>query len=199
LGWVLDRLGINGLPFSSFPLASTFISAAGGGAVDATLTVDGQLGAAAETLFNKVGPVAVSLIGSATGAPGDLLAIRKAADEDLNVNDVGFGGQQLGNGGSDTIYRLREGIERFLITNINNAAQSAQAQSTVFIMMDQIGTGGGVALFNHVPGGCNVLYLDGHVDFLRYVADSNLTDNSIPGDAPVISSVAAIIGAIATI
>ena len=22
--------------------------------------------------------------------------------------------------------------------------------------------------FNHLPGGCNVLYLDGHVDFVRY-------------------------------
>ncbi len=42
-------------------------------------------------------------------------------------------------------------------------------------MMDQIGTGAGaVALFNHVPGGCNILYLDGHVSFIRY-----------PGDAPV--------------
>lgn len=26
--------------------------------------------------------------------------------------------------------------------------------------------GGGVG-FNHVPGGCNVLYLDGHVDFQK--------------------------------
>ena len=25
--------------------------------------------------------------------------------------------------------------------------------------------------FNHVPGGCNVLYMDGHVEFLKYPSD----------------------------
>jgi prepilin-type processing-associated H-X9-DG protein len=25
---------------------------------------------------------------------------------------------------------------------------------------------------NHVPGGCNVLYLDGHVDFIKYPTDT---------------------------
>ena len=77
-----------------------------------------------------------------------------------------------GNGGGGTIYRFREGIERFLITNINNAAQNAQAQSTVPVQWDQINStladSSGVTM-NHVPGGGNVLYLDGHVDFLRYL------------------------------
>ncbi|MFP4500709.1 MAG: DUF1559 domain-containing protein [Candidatus Hydrogenedentota bacterium] len=72
----------------------------------------------------------------------------------------------LGNGGSSTIYRLREGIERFLITNINSPGANAQGQSTVFIMMDTISTN--PAGFNHVPGGCNILFMDGHVDFIRY-------------------------------
>ncbi|MCA1900717.1 MAG: hypothetical protein LDL53_00640 [Candidatus Hydrogenedens sp.] len=35
-------------------------------------------------------------------------------------------------------------------------------------MIDQLGTGGTTLLFNHIPGGCNVLYLDGHVEFIRY-------------------------------
>ena len=74
----------------------------------------------------------------------------------------------FGNGGGDTIYRLREGIERFMITDINNPAASARAQSEIFIMIDQLGTAGTVTLYNHVPGGCNVLYLDGHVEFIRY-------------------------------
>lgn len=26
----------------------------------------------------------------------------------------------------------------------------------------------GVARFNHVPGGCNVLWMDGHVEFQKY-------------------------------
>ncbi|HUW60224.1 MAG TPA: DUF1559 domain-containing protein [Candidatus Bathyarchaeia archaeon] len=72
----------------------------------------------------------------------------------------------VGNGGSMTIYRLREGIERFMITDINNPAASNLAQSELWIMSDFV-----IArpdLFNHVPGGSNVLYMDGHVAFLRY-------------------------------
>ena len=70
-----------------------------------------------------------------------------------------------GNGGGNTVYRLREGIERFMITDINNPAASAQAQSTIPIMWDTIERGAG---FSHKPGGCNVLYLDGHVEWIRY-------------------------------
>lgn len=73
-----------------------------------------------------------------------------------------------------TIYRLREGIERFFITDINNPAGSAQAQSTIPVMMDNWCTSladDGSALplstFNHLPGGSNVLYADGHVGWMR--------------------------------
>jgi prepilin-type processing-associated H-X9-DG protein len=76
------------------------------------------------------------------------------------------GGVPLGNGGGNTIYRLREGIERFLITDINNPAASAKAQSELWIMMDKLSVES--ALYNHIPGGANVLYLDGHVGFLKY-------------------------------
>lgn len=79
----------------------------------------------------------------------------------------------LGNGGGSTIYRMKEGIERFLITDINNPAGSAQAQSSVPIMMDSIAWTEGQAYrldrFNHIPGGNNVLYMDGHVEFIRFV------------------------------
>lgn len=73
-----------------------------------------------------------------------------------------------GTGGTSTIYRLREGIERFVITDINNAGSAARAQSSLPIAWDKISTnvGGGVG-FNHVPGGCNALYLDGHVSYVR--------------------------------
>jgi prepilin-type N-terminal cleavage/methylation domain-containing protein/prepilin-type processing-associated H-X9-DG protein len=71
--------------------------------------------------------------------------------------------------GSATLYRLREGIERFFITDINNPAASAVAQSDIWVYYD-------VVLpiaerFNHIPGGGNVLYMDGHVEFLRYPSD----------------------------
>jgi len=81
----------------------------------------------------------------------------------------------------NTVYRLREGIERFFITDINNPAASTTAQSELPVMFDGWATsymaeeiGGGnvhipsVATFNHVPGGSNVLYMDGHVEFIRY-------------------------------
>jgi prepilin-type N-terminal cleavage/methylation domain-containing protein/prepilin-type processing-associated H-X9-DG protein len=71
-----------------------------------------------------------------------------------------------GNGETDTVFRLREGIERFLITDINNPGASAKAQSEIFIAWDLTSTV--AADYNHVPGGSNVLYLDGHVDFLRF-------------------------------
>jgi prepilin-type N-terminal cleavage/methylation domain-containing protein/prepilin-type processing-associated H-X9-DG protein len=71
-----------------------------------------------------------------------------------------------GNGGGDTVYRLREGVERFMITDINNPAASAKAQSDIFVMWDNVSKV--VSKFNHVPGGCNVLYMDGHVSFVKY-------------------------------
>jgi len=62
--------------------------------------------------------------------------------------------------------RLREGMERFLITDINNPAASAMAQSEVCVQFDDIGTN--PTNFNHVPGGSNVLFMDGHVEFIKY-------------------------------
>jgi prepilin-type N-terminal cleavage/methylation domain-containing protein/prepilin-type processing-associated H-X9-DG protein len=71
-----------------------------------------------------------------------------------------------GNAGGSIIYRLKEGIERFMITDINNPGGSARAQSSIPVMWDQINDN--IEDFAHVPGGCNVLYMDGHVEFLKY-------------------------------
>ncbi len=79
-----------------------------------------------------------------------------------------------GNAGGDVLYRLREGIERFLITDINNPAASAKAQSEVWVMFDLLATK--QEYFNHVPGGCNVLYMDGHVEFIRYPSEQPVND-----------------------
>ncbi|MGI6459489.1 MAG: prepilin-type N-terminal cleavage/methylation domain-containing protein [Candidatus Hydrogenedentales bacterium] len=80
----------------------------------------------------------------------------------------------LPSGKAITIRRLREGIERFAITDINNPAGSAQAQSQIVVMYDEsraYGAGGGGAQaerFNHVPGGMNILFMDGHVEWARF-------------------------------
>ncbi len=51
------------------------------------------------------------------------------------------------------------------------------AQSTLWILLDTLTTaeGGGEQLFNHVPGGCNVLFMDGHVEFIRHIPVSGLS------------------------
>lgn len=66
--------------------------------------------------------------------------------------------------------RLRRGIERFTITDINSPVSRVASESTVPLMLDTWAANvpllGGTARFNHIPGGSNVLYLDGHVKFV---------------------------------
>jgi prepilin-type N-terminal cleavage/methylation domain-containing protein/prepilin-type processing-associated H-X9-DG protein len=84
-----------------------------------------------------------------------------------------------GIGGGTVVYALREGIERFAITDVNNPAGSAQSQSSILALMDAISSTTGnngsmraidtmVSRYNHLPGGCNVLFMDGHVEFIKY-------------------------------
>jgi prepilin-type N-terminal cleavage/methylation domain-containing protein/prepilin-type processing-associated H-X9-DG protein len=116
---------------------------------------------------------------------GPLEVYRSASGHIAYQNDLPFG---LFGGGVDDdgvsrlpgrYMRLREGIERMLITDINNPAAAATAQSRLFIMWDAytVGNTGNamhlgapddpIARFNHVPGGSNVLYADGHVAFVK--------------------------------
>jgi len=60
-------------------------------------------------------------------------------------------------------YRLREGIERCFITDINNPAASAKAQSEIAVVFDNIADA--PESYNHVPGGANILFMDGHVAY----------------------------------
>jgi len=72
----------------------------------------------------------------------------------------------LPSGMEATFHRLREGIERFFVTDINNPAGSAQAQSDLVVMYDEAQQGGGAwTRYNHIPGGVNILFMDGHVQF----------------------------------
>ncbi len=139
--------------------------------------------------------VAAMIIGMLNKVLGELGGTPDPAgnDQDLSESDLliittlmGMTGVPLGNGGGDTIYRLREGIERFMITDINNPAASAQAQSEIWIMCDLLATS--PDYYNHIPGGANVLYMDGHVDFNRY--------GELDGEAPVNGPVARLTGII---
>jgi prepilin-type N-terminal cleavage/methylation domain-containing protein/prepilin-type processing-associated H-X9-DG protein len=121
--------------------------------------------------------MALSLGDGADALPGmvDKISEDRAGTVDVVLTDAPYAGQTV------KVPILREGIERFLITDINNAAGSAAAQTTVPIVWDKTKntgdysgqTGGGSAMFNHVPGGANVLYMDGHVQFVKFPADHN--------------------------
>ena len=91
------------------------------------------------------------------------------------------GGASRNDGGAPlptTIPRLREGLERFAITDVNNPAAGAQAQSEIVVMYDAWAPGGVTAWdveretslaqfsFNHIPGGSNVLSMDDRVEFI---------------------------------
>ncbi len=90
-----------------------------------------------------------------------ILADPTAADKDWPVVAPGSG-----TAGGDAILRVREGVERFLITDINNPASGAVAQSDIPLVWDIVCDN--PAHFNHTPGGSNLLYMDGHVEFERW-------------------------------
>ncbi|MCC6698435.1 MAG: hypothetical protein IT365_22625 [Candidatus Hydrogenedentes bacterium] len=89
-----------------------------------------------------------------------------ASDENFTVSNT-YAGTQAG--GGDTLHRLKYGVERFLITDINSPAGSSMGASRIPLMWDHATTK--VIDFSHVPGGGNVLYLDGHVEFMHYPSD----------------------------
>ena len=66
--------------------------------------------------------------------------------------------------GENSLQPLREGVERFLITDINNAGASSSAQSSIPVLIE-------IATWKHRESdddfkGANVLYMDGHVAFV---------------------------------
>jgi len=124
--------------------------------------VQGQL-----DLFTHMEVGFIDLIAVMSGAVADASNYsdaQAALDEDMDFTSLA--GEQV------QIYRLREGIERFFITDINNPAASAMAQSDLAVQFDNVSIDAGN--FSHVPGGANVLFVDGHVEFVKY-----------PGEHPV--------------
>jgi prepilin-type N-terminal cleavage/methylation domain-containing protein/prepilin-type processing-associated H-X9-DG protein len=87
-----------------------------------------------------------------------------------------------GTGGTDRVMRLRDGIERFHITDINSPATTTGG--SIPVLWDAIGSSAftdneaGVMAFNHSPGGANVLHLDGHVQFRRYPSAFPMSDDA---------------------
>ena len=100
-----------------------------------------------------------------------------AWQDSSDFQDPNFVDQDIEVGDGGTLHRLKEGIERFMITDINNPGASASAQSEMPVMWDssqfRVLTPGGIgSAFNHIPGGSNILYMDGHVGFVKFSDDS---------------------------
>ena len=89
----------------------------------------------------------------------------------------GKGLQWTGNAGGSTAFRLKEGVERFMVTDINNPAGSAKAQSTIAVMWDRVTDS--PKKFFHIPGGGNVLFMDGHVEFHKYPSSETVLMNPL--------------------
>lgn len=102
-------------------------------------------------------------------------------------------------GTSGKVLRLREGAERFLITNVLNSGNTDQAASKLPVMWDtnnQYSPALAALLgdpdynptlitgeFNHIPGGSNMLFLDGHVEFVRYPSTAYWPLSKVSKDA----------------
>jgi prepilin-type N-terminal cleavage/methylation domain-containing protein/prepilin-type processing-associated H-X9-DG protein len=101
----------------------------------------------------------------------EAMAISNAASDGWRdrslTNLASFGMTGSGNSGGKRINRISAGVDRYLITDINSSLSDQDVgSSTIPVMWDQISTD--LTEFSHVPAGQNVLYLDGHVEFLRF-------------------------------
>jgi prepilin-type processing-associated H-X9-DG protein len=70
-------------------------------------------------------------------------------------------------GNSHTLYRLQQRLDRKM-------GGVTVAPHEIPVMMDVFTSLAKTEHFNHSPGGSNVLYLDGHVDFLRYTPNAQV-------------------------
>lgn len=133
------------------------------------------------THANAVGAYLDAQFVAALTALSDASRLALTVPEAFALIDADFTWISSNTGAQVIARRLREGIERFTITDINNPGASATAQSEIVLQYDGLETF--VADFNHVPGGANVLYLDGHTAFLKY-----------PGTHPATRAWAALVG-----
>jgi len=86
-------------------------------------------------------------------------------DKNMNIASFGFSG--YGNTGGSVVNRLSSGVDRFLISDINQILTGKESGASVVpILWDQLSTD--ITQYSHVPAGMNVLFLDGHVEFKRY-------------------------------
>ncbi|MBX3178357.1 MAG: hypothetical protein KF886_13435 [Candidatus Hydrogenedentes bacterium] len=127
--------------------------------------------------------------------PGSANAYRQPAADDHSYAYLGYVirdqealerfatayGQQIADGGDftedlavgeETVYRLREGVERFLITDINNPGAARSSQKNIPVLVEWPDNHG------QLRGG-NVLYMDGHTEWLDYPGEFPMTEEAM--------------------
>ncbi|MDQ1256251.1 MAG: hypothetical protein QG656_847 [Candidatus Hydrogenedentes bacterium] len=168
LGWAFDQ-GEDTDPSMPFgpgdPLVGLIQAIGYGGTISGTAPVPTQLYAAITGLMIACAPA------FASNVP---YAMNLVVDKDIAIPSQ-WQGQGVGLGGTEYIFRLSEGIERQIVVDVTNAGATATSQSEMWIMWDNIATD--VTSFNHLPGGSNVLFMDGHVEFLKYPSRCPITRN----------------------
>ena len=87
-----------------------------------------------------------------------LIKSGKVPDTDLKNTQVG------------DIHRLREGVERYFVSDINNPAAAAQVQARIPVMIERPGL---------QKGGSCVLFMDGHTEFIEYPGRFPMTERFI--------------------
>ncbi|MCX5770699.1 MAG: DUF1559 domain-containing protein [Candidatus Hydrogenedentes bacterium] len=96
-------------------------------------------------------------------ALSDLITRQGAATTRAEAQAIVDSDIKLQSGTQCDVWRLREGIERIGITDINNPPASAPAQGQIPVVWDVVSD-----MDRHLRSGSNVLYMDGHVKFQPY-------------------------------
>lgn len=165
------------IAFISISLKAGQAAAVANGAPGTALDMGSDCPVTPIGVFDQNGPVTTR---NAAGSAGGWLT--GSGDVDTTWRGDAQRTQEDGTLVPETLHALREGVERFFITDINNPASSSTAQSEIPVMWDNWantiydGAYQGAALMNHIPGGCNVLYMDGHVEFIKLGSEYPVRD-----------------------
>lgn len=190
LGWAFDKGLLPPIKLSQFPALSAMISLF-------------KIHGVSDKKFNAQLSAALDGLIRANKHRLNLLLTPAVAQDivDQDIEDIPLYpglGIPLGNGASGTIYRLRNSIAGstgFGISEFNLGL----SESKLWVMFDHSHD-----LFsaNHMPGGSNVLYMDGHVEFVKSLSSNNgdLGYTQLEtGTPPIIPSIAELVAVISEI
>src|SRR5690606_7768798 len=89
-----------------------------------------------------------------------------------------------GSFGTDTFYRLRDGVGDAIAEKLGVTGSAAQLDAKIPVIWDKsdvwvYGDGSIAVDFSHIPDGANVAFLDGHVEYLKYGVGFPVTERTM--------------------